>query len=151
MTMGSNTIRLYSETGDVDEVMSRFRSLLKTYGDALQFNLAEIKMPRPQEISPDINVDDHYPLRLFSKTNGMTVLVSEVRTGYCGASVDAMFECLRLAKFRLSALAINSIKNQRELRLKIWNDGISNIKKTALTYAKCEGSLFIFSYNPSSN
>ncbi len=124
MTMESNTIRLYSETGDVDEVVSRLRSLVKTYGDALQFNLAEIKTLNPLEISPDINSDAHYPLRLFSKINGMTILISEVRTGYCGASVDAMFECLRIAHFKLSALAINSIKNQRELRLKIWKDGI---------------------------
>lgn len=112
-------IRIVSESGNVDSVVSRFNDIIEELPH-INFKFAEIhqclsKMPN------DKNNPNFYPLRLYSN-DGLTFFISEVRCGYRGHSCDCMIEILKSAGFSLSQKVIDTIYNKPNLQITIWKE-----------------------------
>lgn len=116
-------IRLKSETGDVDVVVSQFKELLRSM-PGIVFRFAEIRQKLPV-FPTDSKNDEFYPLRLYAGNN-LRIMISEVRCGYHGASTDAMIECLKLAGFAPKQSIIDTIYNEGNVKITLYNEKVAN-------------------------
>lgn len=115
-------IRFYSEVGDVDNVVSLFQDFINDLPFKIKFSSAQIKQDLAR-IPNDRKNELFYPLRL--KAGNITVLLSEVRTGYHGRSSDAMIECLKVAGFEPNKKTIEKIYNYGKVDMTILKENIT--------------------------
>lgn len=109
-------IRFYSEVGDVDNVVTLFQNFINDLPFEICFTSAQLK----QNLSniPNNRKDEKfYPLRLHA--GNITVMLSEVRTGYHGHSTYAMLECLKLAGFNVDRKITDRIYNESKIDMTI--------------------------------
>lgn len=133
----SATIKINSEPGNIDFVVSTFRELvhdtsLSRYNPkgnssdicpVVHFKLAEIKQNSSNASSSKYNGKKAYPLRIYS-TNGFVIMISEVCTGGGPTSkkAEAMIEILKIAGFKLRDEVIDAIYNKDNVNITIWNE-----------------------------
>lgn len=76
---------------------------------------AVIQQDGTDKVPSDVNAMAHYPLRIYAM-DGTVMMISEVRTGYHGASSCAIIEILQHAGFKLKRDFIDSVFNERKVR-----------------------------------
>ncbi len=109
-------IRFYSETGNVDVIVDLFKDFIDDLPFEIRFTSAQLK----QNLSniPNNRKDEKfYPLRIHA--DNITVMLSEVRTGYHGHSTYAMLECLKLAGFNIDRKITDRIYNESKIDMTI--------------------------------
>lgn len=109
-------IRFYSDIGDVDNVVALFQDFINDLPFEIRFTSAQLKQKLP-DIPNNRKDEKFYPLRLHA--GNITVMLSEVRTGYHGHSTYAMLECLKLAGFNLDKRIIDRIYNESKIDMTI--------------------------------
>lgn len=109
-------IRIFSESGDIDFIVKKFKHVLDTW-PKIKFKTAQIKQ-KLSRIPTDKSDPDYYPLRLY--TDNLEIMISEVRCGYHGASPDALIEILKLAGFNLNQKTIDTIYNEHNVDFTIF-------------------------------
>ena len=118
----STTIKLVSESGNVGNVVARFKGLINTL-PSLEFKMAEIRTVDHNHSSKLFNKEISFPLRLYTN-NGIIIFVSEVCCGEKGPRSDAMLEILRLAKFDIKPSTIEFIYSDSKFKLILWNEDL---------------------------
>lgn len=104
--------RFVDESGDVEVIKQKVfdyiddRNLTYTHAEIDQNGLNGPRNPELKEF---------YPLRIFA-SDGTVLMISEVRTGYQGASSRALIEILEHAGFKLNREFIDSIFNERKIK-----------------------------------
>ena len=104
--------RFVDESGDVEVIKQKVFDYIDDRG--LSFTHAEIEQnglnsPRDPELR------EFYPLRIFA-SDGTVLMISEVRTGYQGASSRALIEILKYAGFTLEREFVDSVFNERKIK-----------------------------------
>lgn len=115
-------IRFYSEVGDVDNVVSLFQDFINDLPFKIKFSSAQIKQDLAR-IPNDRKNEQFYPLRF--QAGNITVMISEVRTGYHGRSSDAMIECLKIAGFDPNKKTVEKIYNYGKVDMTILKENIT--------------------------
>lgn len=104
--------RFLDDSGDVEVIKQKVFDYIDNR--ELTFTHAELEqngLDGPQ----DPERRDFYPLRIFA-SDGTVLMISEVRTGYQGASSRAIIEILKYAGFQLEQNLIDSVFNERKIR-----------------------------------
>lgn len=109
-------IRFYSEVGDVDIIVDLFKKFINDLPFEIRFTSAQLRQKLP-DIPNNRKDEKFYPLRLHA--GNITVMLSEVRTGYHGHSTYAMLECLKLAGFKLDKRINDRIYNESKIDMTI--------------------------------
>ena len=110
------SIRIFSESGDIDFIVNKFKHVLDTWPN-IKFKSAHVKQ-KLTCIPADKKNPDYYPLKLYS--DKLEIMISEVRCGYHGASPDALIEILKLAGFNLKQKTIDTIYNDHNVNFTIF-------------------------------
>lgn len=124
------TIRICSESGNVESIMKQFNDVLVNF-PGINFKTATIKQNLSQ-IPNDKNNPDFYPLVLTSKD--FRILVSEVRCGYHGCSTDAMIQILKLTGFNPSQKTIDKIYNTPNINITLYKENPIWVRLITYTY-----------------
>lgn len=104
--------RFLDESGDIEAVKQKVfdyiddRNLTFTHAELEQNGLTGPLDPERK---------DFYPLRIFA-SDGTVMMISEVRTGYQGASSRAIIEILEYAGFKLKQSFVDSVFNEKKLK-----------------------------------
>ena len=104
--------RFVDESGDVEVIKQKVfdyiddRNLTFTHAEVDQSGLNGPRNPELKEF---------YPLRIFA-SDGTVLMISEVRTGYQGASSRALIEILEYAGFELEQSFVDSVFNEKKLK-----------------------------------
>ena len=104
--------RFVDESGDVEVIKQKVFNYINDR--ELNFTHAELEqngLNGPQ----DPECREFYPLRIFA-SDGTVLMISEVRTGYQGASSRAIIEILKYAGFQLEQNLIDSVFNERNIK-----------------------------------
>lgn len=104
--------RFLDDSGDVETVKQEVFDYIDNH--KLTFTRTEIEQEGLSSIcNPKSKA--FYPLRIFA-TDGTVMMISEVRTGYQGASTRALIDILKYAGFTVKRELIDSIFNERKIR-----------------------------------
>lgn len=107
-----NIKRFLDDSGDVEIVKQEVFDYIDSH--KLTFTRAEIEQEGLSSIcNPKSKA--FYPLRIFT-SDGTVMMISEVRTGYQGASTRALIDILKYAGFTVKRELIDSIFNERKIR-----------------------------------
>lgn len=105
--------RFVDESGDVEVIKQKVFDYIDDRG--LNFTHAEVEQNGLNGPRDDPERREFYPLRIFA-SDGTVLMISEVRTGYQGASSRALIEILRYAGFSLEREFVDSVFNERKIR-----------------------------------
>ena len=104
--------RFVDESGDVDVIKQK----VFNYINDRELNLTHAELEQNGLNGPqDPECREFYTLRIFA-SDGTVLMISEVRTGYQGASSRAIIEILKYAGFQLEQNLIDSVFNERNIK-----------------------------------
>lgn len=115
----STTIKIISESGNVDFVVSMFERIISEI-PSITFKFAVIYQSS-LESTKDKSKKDFFPLALHSD-DGLIIKVSEVHCGTNDKNTESLIKILNLAGFKLTPQSIEKIHTRTTVKALFWNE-----------------------------